>query len=262
MRRHRNQGGYRGELLPIRQVARRIRDAARERGWAICELTRQGEHPIWQLSKPPTDPVRHPRRIYISAGIHGDEPAGPLAALQLVEEHRWPAAVEIHLFPCLNPAGMMDNRREGLEGIDYNRDYRNPKTALVRAHRGWLDRQPDYDLALLLHEDWEADGFYLYELNTSGRMSTAADVTRGVGQVCPVLKATQADGWPVTHGVVRPDVVPATRPDWPEALYLSEEKTDLCYTFEAPSDFELPIRVNALVTAVNAAIRHLASESS
>jgi predicted deacylase len=221
---------------------------------------RQGSHPVLQLARRPAASTGH-RRIYISAGIHGDEPGSVMAVLELLRVNEWPGDAEVLLFPCLNPEGLELNRREGPEGVDFNRDYRNPKTAVVRAHREWLQPQPAFDLALLLHEDWEADGFYLYELNTSDRASTAEEITCAVAQVCPVLRARKADGWPASKGVVRPQVDPATRPDWPEALYLSEEKTDLCYTFEAPSDFALATRVAALVTAVNVAIRQITSES-
>ena len=31
----------------------------------------------------------------------------------------------------------------------------------------WLARQPNFDLAVCVHEDWESVGFYLYELNLS-----------------------------------------------------------------------------------------------
>jgi hypothetical protein len=48
------------------------------------------------------------------------------------------------------------------------------------------------------------------------------------------------------------------RPQWPEAVYLvTQNKTRLSYTFEAPSDFPLPVRVAALGAAVRAALRLL-----
>jgi len=47
---------------------------------------------------------------------------------------------------------------------------------------------------------------------------------------------------------------PATRPQWAEAFYLIVNKTRLSYTLEAPSDFPLTTRVNALVAGVNAAL--------
>ena len=62
------------------------------------------------------------------------------------------------------------------------------------------------------------------------------------------------DGRPATGGIIRPELDPAKRPQWPEAFYLLQHKTRLSYTLEAPSDFPLPVRVNALVAAVNAAL--------
>ena len=70
------------------------------------------------------------------AGIHGDEPAGPLAALRLLQENNWPPNAEIFLLPCLNPVGFTLNKRENADGIDLNRDYRNPQSRRdARAHR-------------------------------------------------------------------------------------------------------------------------------
>jgi hypothetical protein len=150
--------------------------------------------------------------------------------------------------------GLADNRREGPEGLDYNRDYRDPKTALVKAHLKWLQSQPRFDLALMLHEDWEADGFYLYELASSSGEANADSIINAVSCVCPILRARAADGWPAENGVVRPKGDPARRPEWPEALYLFREKANLCYTFEAPSDYPMDVRVTALVSAVTAVL--------
>ena len=57
-------------------------------------------------------------RIYISTGIHGDELAGPLTALRLLEENRWPDA-HLWLLPCprtVSGPGPAPTR----EGIDLN----------------------------------------------------------------------------------------------------------------------------------------------
>jgi hypothetical protein len=195
--------------------------------------------------------------VYVSAGIHGDEPAGPLAALRLLEEDTWPDDAEIVLFPCLNPTGIADNRRESPEGVDPNRDYRNPKTALVRKHLAWFESEPQFSVGLLLHEDWEADGFYLYELTRPGTASVARDVISAVGQICPVLRASHADDWPATKGIIRPNIDPEERREWPEALYVFMNKADQCYTFESPSDYPLATRVSALVAAVHRALQEM-----
>ena len=102
--------------------------------------------------------------------------------------------------------------------------------------------------------------FYLYELCAAPAQSLADAIIRSVASVCPILQATKADGWPARQGIVRPNVDPLLRPDWPEALHLYQEKTDLCYTFEAPSDYELSVRVGALVAAATAGIERIAGE--
>jgi hypothetical protein len=56
---------------------------------------------------------------------------------------------------------------------------------------------------------------------------------------------------------VRPNIDPYSRPDWPEAFYLITNKTRQSYTIEAPSDFPMPVRVNALVAAVNTVVNSL-----
>src|ERR1019366_5902496 len=78
------------------------------------------------------------RNVYLSSGIHGDEPAGPLAMRQLLQENTWPADISFWICPCLNPTGFPINRRENSGGIDLNRDYRHLQSAEVRAHSQWL----------------------------------------------------------------------------------------------------------------------------
>ena len=70
-------------------------------------------------------PGRHPR-IYLSAGIHGDEPAGPLALLELLTTGAFDHRATWFLVPLLNPTGFTLRTRENAEAIDLNRDYRHP----------------------------------------------------------------------------------------------------------------------------------------
>ena len=247
---------YHGETIDIRAALREIGTAAQAHGWRSELFHEAGEFKFIALRRTPIS-IRNPQsaiRIYISAGIHGDEPAGPLVALQLIQENRWPENAEIFLLPCLNPAGFTLNRRENAGGIDLNRDYRNPKSAEVRAHIAWLERQPQFDLSFCLHEDWEARGFYAYELNPDDRPSLAAAIVRRVAEVCPIDPSEVIENRPARNGVIRPNLDPRTRPQWPEAFYLISHKSRLSYTLEAPSDFPMSVRVAALVEGVKAAL--------
>src|SRR5213596_2385108 len=242
-----NRGAYLGETIDINQVLRDDLDAARKFGWQIEEMPVSDQLDLLAFRRV----VRAPRRrLYISTGIHGDEPAGPLAIRRLLQENHWPAHADTWLCPCLNPTGFPLNRRENADGVDLNRDYREAKSAEIRAHIAWLQRQPAFDLTLCLHEDWEAHGFYLYELNPDNRPSQAEEIMRRVALVCPIDPSAEIEGRPAQGGIIRPSVDPRSRPQWPEAFWLLAYKTRHAYTLEAPSDFPLASRVAALVTAV------------
>ncbi len=251
-----NHGRYFGETIDIGAVLRNAESAAQRYGWTSEVFHQTPEFKFLALHRKPLSPRNSQPsvKIYLSSGIHGDEPAGPLAALQLLQDNNWPANVELWFCPCLNPIGFVSNRRENPDSKDLNRDYRHLETAEVRAHIAWLERQPAFDLCLLLHEDWESHGFYLYEQNPDLRPSLAEIMIARVAQICPIDPSEIIEDRPAKGGIIRPNLDPAKRPQWAEAFYLITHKTRLSYTLEAPSDFPLPGRVKALTAAVNAAL--------
>jgi predicted deacylase len=254
-----NHGGYHGETIDIRAVLRDVEAAAQQHGWAVETFGHQGEFKLLALHRQPSS-IHNPQsaiRIYLSTGIHGDEPAGPLAALRLLQENRWPANAELWFCPCLNPMGFVLNRRENDKGVDLNRQYRHLEAAETRAHIAWLERQPQFDLCLLLHEDWESHGFYVYELNPENRSSLAEVIITRVAETCPIDRSEIIEGREAKDGIIRPNLDPNTRPQWAEAFYLIVNKTRLSYTLEAPSDFPLATRVDTLVIGVNVALQSI-----
>jgi hypothetical protein len=272
-----NLGKYFGETIDIRAVLNDVKIAAKKNNWSSEIFGRQNEFDLLALHRKPlstlnssasassysaTAPKRSEggqpsTRLYISTGIHGDEPAGPLTALRLLQENNWPPDAEIFFLPCLNPVGFTLNKRENADGIDLNRDYRNPQAAETRAHIAWLEWQPKFDLYLCLHEDWESHGFYVYEQNPDSKPSVAEKMIEAVQKVCPIDLSESIEGRAAKGGIVRPSILPQERPDWPEAFYLIMNKSRQGYTLEAPSDFPLATRVNALVAGANAALAHV-----
>jgi hypothetical protein len=251
-----NIGGYNGEIIDIRAVLREVKAAAQLHGWSAELFYKTGDLELLALHRKPLSPsVTGPApRIYISTGIHGDEPAGPTAALRLLRENKWPAAAALWLLPCLNPDGFVLNSRGNADRIDLNRDYRHMESNEVAAHVLWLERQTKFDLTLCLHEDWESHGFYVYELNPDGHAPLGAKMVESVAKVCPIDLSEVIEGREATGGVIRPSLDPASRPQWPEAFWLLQNKTRRSCTLEAPSDFPLPVRVDALVAGVNSAL--------
>lgn len=250
-----NLGGYFGDKIDIRQILRDVETAAQKQGWTSETFYQTPDFKLFALRRSPSRAPHAASRVYISTGIHGDEPAGPLAALRLLQENQWPDHLDLWLCPCLNPIGFTLNQRGNVKGIDLNREYLKPTVEEVVAHIAWLSRQPKFNLCLLLHEDWESHGFYLYEQNPEGRPSLAEGMIEAVAKVCPIDRSELIEGRPAKEGIIRPNIDPSSRPDWPEAFYVITQKTRLSYTLEAPSDFPLPTRVEALVAGVNAALR-------
>jgi hypothetical protein len=248
-----NRGRYLGETIDIDVFLKELGRDASAQGWRAELLPVPDSTVRLQTWQRRGEPVR--RRVYISAGIHGDEPAGPLAVRQLIQQDRWPKDVGVWLCPCLNPTGFPLNTRENARGVDLNRQYLELEAPETRAHVHWLQEQPAFDLALCLHEDWESHGFYLYELNLGGAPSRAEQIIRDVEEVCPIDRSPEIEGRPAVQGVIRPSPDPKLRPQWPEAFWLFQNKVKHCFTLEAPSDFPLAIRVAALVTAVGSALR-------
>jgi hypothetical protein len=250
----RNHNGYFGEQIDLPRVLRDCVAVAQAHRWTVETLLRLDGADLFAFIRPAADQTSAGRRVYISTGIHGDEPGGPSAMLRLLQDDAWPNTYSLWLCPCLNPRGFPLNRRESAQGHDLNRQYLHPSAPETLAHVAWLQRQPAFDLCLCLHEDWESHGFYLYELNPDGLPSLAEKMIKSVAQVCPIDQSELIEGRPAQNGIIRPSVDPRSRPQWPEAFYLLTHKTRISYTLEAPSDFPLPVRVASLVTAVRAAL--------
>ncbi len=214
--------------------------------------------------------------VSISAGIHGDEPAGVWALLSLVRDGLLDPRFSYRLWPCFNPTGFDAGTRVNAEGLDVNRTFgrggNSPEAkAILTANR---DRA--FRLAIDLHEDHEADGFYLYETAPAGRRSSYAR---------PVTAAVSAAGFALQelapHFELGPPgseaaqtrslgavVVDATRETpffgtgLPLGLVLVRRAAPCALTFEAPRSRPPADRIAILRVAVVEALRRLGGEGS
>ncbi len=265
----RNKGGYFGERIEIATVLSDIDELAQARGW-ISEVFLDWPASPTKTLTPAISRTDQPKlraytrraaglakRVYISAGIHGDEPAGPLALRELFDQNAWPEHVEFCIVPCLNPTGFQRGTRENYENVDLNRDYRQGVTEEVKAHIQWLARQAEFDLTLTLHDRLGIEPVFMYmRVESASSLTSLAGVMIDAARfVCPIETAELVDNWDCKDGIIRPNLNPEQRPQWAESIYLIKTGSHQSYTIEAPSDFPLPLRVSALCAAVKAALK-------
>ena len=93
--------------LDPQAVAARLAAAARAAGCDVETFGAAAGSPLLAMTK--RTPGPRPR-IYLSAGIHGDEPAGPLALLELLEAGSFDHRADWFICPLLNPAGFLAQR--------------------------------------------------------------------------------------------------------------------------------------------------------
>ncbi len=224
--------------------------AAESAGFRALELISLPAGPlmVWQRKGPGS-------RVYLSAGMHGDEPAGPIALLKMMQASYFSERIHWVICPALNPSGLASSRRENADGVDMNRDYWTLTTQEVAAHTDWLNSQPAPDLAVSLHEDWETSGFYFYEINLGeDDPERAADILADVRPWFPAEAESMIDGHECRElGWIFHAAEPDLHEGWPEAIYLAKMGCPLSLTFETPSQGKLADRVAAHCAAIRVA---------
>jgi hypothetical protein len=240
-------------------------NAARAAGWTVRHLSPMeiGPRPWFQCIAPDGDSASP--RLYLSAGIHGDEISGPLALLEMIRQPRFFAAFDVTVFPILNPNGLARGVRTNPDEIDLNRDYRNSRSLEIKGHIETLLTLGRFDASMMLHEDYEGIGAYLYELNNTLDPGLGASIIAAMGRHVPIDLRPEIDEAPARGGVIsRRDLVTKLgrledRLEWAEATYLMVNHTEVSYTIETPKPFPIEERVNAQIAAVETLMNALKS---
>ena len=241
---------------------REVEQAARAGGWTMRYLspTPVSTRP-WLEKQADVRPANNPApRFYLSAGIHGDEVAGPLAVLEMLRQPDFFARVDATIFPILNPEGLSRVMRGNYAGVDLNRDYRGARSTEIRGHLAVLATLGRYDVAVMLHEDYEGTGAYLYELNDGPIPDLGQRIIAALKKHVPIDERPEIEEVEAKGGIIqRADIIRrmgpiGNRPEWPEAIYLSLFHTQVSYTTETPMLQPLAQRVAAQVAAVGTVI--------
>jgi len=239
------------DMLDMRSFLEEFSFAAAARGFSRHLLLETEDGPIIAWERHGKGPP-----AYLSAGIHGDEPAGPLAALRLMEEGAFPTDRHCIVCPALNPGGLILRTRENRRGADLNRDFNHLSCPETVAHTRWLSSRPVPDLFISLHEDWETDGFYFYEINLGAdNVRRASGLLAAVSAHFPAELGPEIDGHVLrSPGWIFHRAEPDLPDSWPEAIWMAKRGCPLSFTFETPSKAALTERVAAHVNGALAVL--------
>jgi murein peptide amidase A len=202
--------------------------------------------------------------VYLSAGVHGDECAPVWGLLHWAESD--PVILRtrpVVIFPCLNPHGLVGNTRCDHRGLDLNRCFENLGCPLVKAWTAFLEGRR-FALSLNLHEDYDAGGIYLYELSRDE--SRGDELLSACEDIIPREMAGTVDGSDFHRGLLTRsgDLERVVEEDlgggYPEAILLFLRYCRNSYTFETPSEQDLPCRVHAHERFIAAALREIGAK--
>jgi protein MpaA len=247
---------------PVAYIAE-VENAARAAAWTVRYLSPMEIGPRPWFQRIASDGDSALPRLYLSAGIHGDEISGPLALLEMIRQPGFFAEFDVTMFPILNPNGLASGVRTNRDEIDLNRDYRNSRSLEIKGHIETLLTLGRFDASMMLHEDYEGIGAYLYELNDTLDPGLGASIIAAMGLHVPIDLRPEIEEAPARGGVIsRRDLATKLgrledRPEWAEATYLTVYHTEASYTIETPKPFPIKARVNAHIAAVETLMKAL-----
>lgn len=124
----------------------------------LLRRLRYGSHnyPLFSVRYPAASSSAHPT-VLLSAGVHGDEPAGVHAIMDFLEQEagRYADRARLCILPCVNPSGFEADTRCIMNGVDLNRSFGVGSTQPeIVAIEEWLrETAGPFRLHIDLHEN-------------------------------------------------------------------------------------------------------------
>lgn len=207
--------------------------------------------------------------VFISAGVHGEEPAGVFTLLRFLENdiHDFLDDYRFLIFLCVNPFGFEHSYRFNAKGIDVNRQFKSDtgcyEAAKVIQVLTRFARK--FTCTIDLHEtdpNWSDEGFtaadnprtfYMWETASDKSIRIGDQVVKEVKKIVPVCDWPKIYGDTNHGGVIwypegcgNPVYAQGTTLD----AYLNANYTPQSFTLETPCEWDLDKRVAVNLLAV------------
>jgi hypothetical protein len=240
-----------GQVHDYKLLIKKWRALVRKNGWKIKKIAESADMPIYEVFSGKEDSGN---LVYISAGIHGDEPASVWALYSWFEmQSESHDELSFMIFPCLNPFGLINNIRFDSDGDDLNRSWGSTEKSLISQI---IERTKpfSFSMAINLHEDYDANGIYLYE-SVDGKMrdDLALQILTSGSKYIPVDSRKKIEGRWSKNGIIRPSPSSLPKEGLPEAAFLQRGKAKRTLVLETPSEYDLRQRIKAQVAMIQKA---------
>lgn len=241
-----------------RYLVSRWRKVAREAGLKMAPFAEESGHQVFAIR---SGTLELRGGLYLSAGIHGDESGATEALITWAEKHverlnQLPCLI----FPCLNPWGLIHNSRLDDRGRDLNRIFHQDEPGCIHSLKQFI-KAHQFALSIALHEDYDAQGVYIYEIERSKPFWGEAllDAAR---PFLPIEGRTSIDGRRAVGGLLRRRIrlEKFRKMGYPESVYLHFHHARRNFTIETPSEFALRDRVAAHVAVLEECVRRFCRE--
>lgn len=191
-----------------------------------------------------------PRSLYLSAGIHGDEAVPPWALWHFCSQRAARLrAIGAFVVPLWNPLGLGANSRVDGDGLDRNRLFHRRPDARLDPWRAALEPW-QFAAVMALHEDYDARGWYLYEISPEAPQFAPA-LRRALDGVLAPDPRAEIEGRPAERGLIWADSFPEDMPEWPEVFDFGD-RGPVVLTFETPSEAGIEARAVAQLVVLDA----------
>lgn len=240
-----------GQVHDYKLLIKKWRALVRKNGWKIKKIAESADMPVYEVFSGKEDSGN---LVYISAGIHGDEPASVWALYSWFEmQSESHNELSFMIFPCLNPFGLINNIRFDSDGDDLNRSWGSTEKSLISQI---IERTKpfSFSMAINLHEDYDANGIYLYEsLDGKMRDDLALQILTSGSKYIPVDSRKKIEGRWSKNGIIRPSPSSLPKEGLPEAAFLQRGKAKRTLVLETPSEYDLRQRIKAQVAMIQKA---------
>jgi hypothetical protein len=190
-----------------------------------------------------------PIRIGVFAAIHGDEPAGAVAAskflLDLANEPQLAENFQVQIYPICNTTGFEDNTRHSRRGHDLNRQFwKSSPEAEVQILEHEL-RTQQFSGIIQLHADDTSEGIYGFVRGHTLTENLLRPALSEAGKILPRNINATIDGFAARDGIIY---------DHYEGVLAAPSRIEPApfeIIFETPHQAQMELQVEALVVALH-----------